>query len=102
MSDHPSHPSAPDEDDVLADALADAWVEQAARNPYLQREALRAVGLLDEPATVEELSRQCGLSEATIKHIVRKGRMRFAASLLSDPGLPAHIARSLAGILSNL
>ena len=102
MSTHPTTPDAADDDDALADALADAWVEAAALNPYHRREALRAAGLLRQPETVEELSRQCGLSEGAIKHITRMGRARIAASLLSQPDMPAHLRRSLSRVLSDL
>lgn len=101
MSTDPATPDLAD-DDALADALADAWVEAAATNPYHRREALRAAGLLQEPATVEDFSRQCGISEATVKHIIRMGRARVAASLLKTPDLPVHLARRIARSLSNL
>jgi hypothetical protein len=54
----PSPAPADCDDDALADKLADAWIEQAANNPALRRAALRAVGLLKEPAdmTVQELA----------------------------------------------
>jgi len=98
----PSPSTLPDDDDAAAAALADAWVEAAAGNPYLRREALRAAGLLHPADTVDELSRQCGLSPATIKQITRMGRARIAAGLLSQQDTPDHLRRRLARILSNL
>ncbi len=49
---------AQDEDDALAEALADAWVELAAHDASLRRLALRAAGLRKEPAdmTQDELA----------------------------------------------
>jgi hypothetical protein len=57
-----------DDDDALAEALADAWIARAAEDPALRRLALRAAGLRPEPAemTREELAAEHGVQPDTI------------------------------------
>lgn len=52
------------DDDALAEALADAWVERAMTDAALRRLALRAAGLAKPPAemTRAELAREHGTS----------------------------------------
>lgn len=59
------------DDDALADALADAWVEAAASDPALCRLALRAAGLRPEPAemTVAQLAAEHGIDRRRIPEI---------------------------------
>lgn len=75
----------PDDDDALADALADAWIEQAATNPALRRAALRAVGLLKEPAdmTTAELAREQGTDRHGLTRIAQRAikRLRYCPEL---------------------
>jgi len=91
-------------DDQLAEALADAWIEQAFRNPVMRREALRAAGLLPEPVqmTLAEISRQCGVSEGTISHMVRMFKARLAARIRSDPNSPPSLLSATNSYLSKL
>jgi DNA-directed RNA polymerase sigma subunit (sigma70/sigma32) len=56
-----------DDDDALAEALADAWIEQAAENPVLRRAALEAVGLLPQTKpTLEDLAEKYGVKPDTL------------------------------------
>lgn len=91
----------PDDDDALADALADAWVEQADSNPVIRREALRAAGLMPEPQSLAELARQCGISEAAVSTIVRMFRSKVALRTLKDPAIPHRIRRAALGFLES-
>ena len=61
--------SHPHDDDALAEAIADAWVERAMTDARLRRMALRAAGLLKEPAdmTREELAREYGVTERSLR-----------------------------------
>jgi DNA-directed RNA polymerase sigma subunit (sigma70/sigma32) len=58
-----------DDDDALAEAIADAWVERAMTDETLRRMALRAAGLLKHPADMsrEELARHYGVSERSLR-----------------------------------
>lgn len=71
----------PDDDDALADALADAWIEAAATDIALRRAALRAVGLLKEPAdmTLSELAREHGTDRHDLQRLALKtlSRLRY-------------------------
>jgi len=64
------------DDDSLAEALADAWIERAMVDENLRRLALRAAGLAKEPAEMshEELARHLGTS--------RRSLLRIEADLL--------------------
>jgi hypothetical protein len=95
-----THSTAPDDDDALADALADAWIEQAAGNPIIRRAALRAAGLLREADTQSELARQCGISETTLTEMVRMFRAKVAAAALRDPAIPRRIRKAASDYLS--
>ena len=68
----PDLPPLPDDDDALAEAIADAWIEQAATDPAIQRAALRAAGLLKEPAdmTVTELALEHGTDRHTLNRVL--------------------------------
>ena len=96
-------PSASD-DDALADALADAWIAQAACNPVILREALRAAGLLPDPEelTPAELARQCGVSEGTVSNMVRMFRARLATEILSDPAATRPLITAASAFLQRL
>lgn len=94
MSTHPPNPAA--DDDTLADALADAWIERAASDPVIRRAALRAAGLLQETTTLPEIAQQCGLSESAARRVVSMFRARLAAAILQDPNSPPHIRQSAA------
>ena len=96
----PSRPT-PDDDDALADALADAWVEQADSNPVIRREALRAAGLMPEPKTLAELARQCGLSEAAVSNMVRMFRAKVAVRTIKDHSIPRRVRRAALGFLES-
>jgi hypothetical protein len=60
-----------DDDDILAEALADAWIERASGDPALRRLALRAAGLAKEPAamTTAELAAHHGITVRRIRQI---------------------------------
>lgn len=92
------------DDDALAETLADAWIAQAACNPVLRREALRAAGLLQKPEemTVAELARQCGISEGTVCNVVRMFKSRLAREILSDPATPRNLISAARAFLSTL
>ena len=94
------HTSTPEDDDALADALADAWVDRAASDPVIRRAALRAAGLMREPDSQSELARQCGLSESAVALMVRTFRARLAAETLKDPRSPSRLRRAAASYLS--
>lgn len=66
--------AAADDDDALAEALADEWVARAATDPKLHRLALRAVGLAKEPAemTQDELAARWGTDRHSLNRIVLK------------------------------
>ena len=57
------------DDDALAEALADAWVEKAMQDPVMRKLALRAAGLAKAPAemTREELAREHGTSLRSLR-----------------------------------
>jgi DNA-directed RNA polymerase sigma subunit (sigma70/sigma32) len=59
------------DDDSLAEALADAWIERAAVDANLRRLALRAAGLRPTPAemTAEQLAADLGTSTRTLRRI---------------------------------
>ena len=55
------------DDDALAEALADAWIERAAEDPALRRLALEAVGLLPQTKpTMEDLAAKYGVKPDTL------------------------------------
>jgi DNA-directed RNA polymerase specialized sigma subunit len=64
-------PHDSDDDDKLAEAIADAWVERAAHDSNLRRIALIAAGKRQWPAdmTTSELARHLGTSRRTISRI---------------------------------
>lgn len=98
-------PTDPDnDDDLLAEALADAWIEQAACNPVLRRQALRAAGLLPQPEemTYAELARECGVSAGTVNNMVSMFKCRLAAEILNDPTTPRNLIRAANAFLSKL
>ena len=95
-----ARPIPADDDDALADALADAWIEQAAVNPVIRRAALRAAGLLAEPTSQSDLARQCGLSESALSEMIRMFRCQVAAATLRDPSVPSRIRRAASSYLS--
>jgi hypothetical protein len=88
-----------DDDEALASALADAWVQRAESDPRLRREALRAAGLLPQPQTLRDLASQCGISPGATHHICRQFRARLAAAILQDPACPPRLARLAAKLL---
>lgn len=66
------HPTpAPDDDDALAEAIADAWVARAHQDPALRRLALRAAGLAKTPAemTPAELAHELAVTERRLRQI---------------------------------
>jgi hypothetical protein len=67
------------DDDSLAEALADAWIERAMVDENLRRLALRAAGLAKEPAdmTHEELARHHGTSRRSLLRIEANLLQRF-------------------------
>lgn len=97
-------PTAPahDDDDVLSDELADAWIERAACNPAIRREALRAAGLLPQPMTIAELALQCGVSKGTVANMVRMFKARLASEILNDPAAPPNLISAARKFLSHL
>jgi hypothetical protein len=60
-----------DDDDALAEILADAWVARAATEPALCRLALRAAGLAKAPAemTPDELAAHWGTDRAALNRL---------------------------------
>lgn len=80
MTDTATTPADPS-DDALAEALADAWVEQAAHDLTLRRLALRAAGICKEPAdmTQDELAAAHGTDRHTLNrlalHALKKLRL---------------------------
>lgn len=84
-------PPADDEDDALAEALADAWVARAAADPALRRLALRAAGLRKEPAdmTQEELAADWHTDRHTLNrlalHALQKLRLSPECRALRIP-----------------
>ena len=60
-----------DDDDQLAEALADAWVERAAVDAGLRRLALRAAGLAKEPSEMssEEMANHLGTSRRSLARL---------------------------------
>lgn len=63
--------TAPDDDDALAEILADEWVARAANDPALRRLALRAAGLRKAPAamTQDELAAEHGTDRAALNRL---------------------------------
>ena len=63
------------DDDSIAEALADAWVERAAGDPALRRLVLRAAGLIPGPAkptadmSIAELAAAHDLTERRIRQL---------------------------------
>jgi DNA-directed RNA polymerase sigma subunit (sigma70/sigma32) len=59
------------DDDSLAEALADAWIERAAVDANLRRLALRAAGLRKAPAdmTTAELAAEHGITDRRLRQI---------------------------------
>jgi hypothetical protein len=72
----------PNDDDALADALADAWVEAAATDPLILKAARRAAGLLKAPAdmTLDELARSHGTDRFALNRIARRALARLRHS----------------------
>jgi DNA-directed RNA polymerase sigma subunit (sigma70/sigma32) len=74
-------PNPFDDDDVLAEALADAWIEQARTSPAIRREALRAVGLLNVPRSLQAVADNLGISKSSVSQIqaiaLAKARREF-------------------------
>jgi hypothetical protein len=70
MTDDPTT-SEPDDDDALADLLADEWVSRAATDPALCRLALRAAGLAKAPAemTQDELAARWGTDRHSLNRL---------------------------------
>ena len=70
----PATTPAPDDEEALAERLADLWVERALVDPAIRRAALRAVGLIKEPAemTIEELADSQGTSRRTLNRIANR------------------------------
>lgn len=64
-------PHDSEDDDQLANAIADAWVDLAARDSNLRRIALRAAGLAKEPAdmTADEFASYLGTSRRSLGRI---------------------------------
>jgi DNA-directed RNA polymerase specialized sigma24 family protein len=100
----PSTDPIHDDDDALAAALADAWIDEAACNPVKRREALRAAGLLPEleQMTFAELARLCGISEGTVCNMVRMFKSRLAKEILNDPATPRNLISAANAFLSTL
>jgi DNA-directed RNA polymerase sigma subunit (sigma70/sigma32) len=67
------------DDDSLAEALADAWIERAVSDAKLRRLALRAAGLAKEPAAMSaaELAAEHGLTERRLRQIQADLLTRF-------------------------
>lgn len=84
----PTPPPLPDDDDALAEALADSWVAGAAHDPRLCRLALRAAGLAKEPAdmTQDELAAEHGTDRRSLNrlalHALHKLRLAPEVRLL--------------------
>lgn len=75
------------DDEALAEALADAWIERAASDPALCRLALRAAGLRKEPAdmTQDELAQAHG----TDRHALNRLALRALKKLRHTPEILA-------------
>ena len=82
-----SAPTTPDhnDDDALAEALADAWIERAAQDPALRRLALRAAGLTKAPAdmTQDELATAHGTDRSGLNRLALRAlkKLRYSPEL---------------------
>lgn len=85
-----------DDDDALADALADAWIERAATDPALRRLALRAAGLSKSPADMNrlELARDLGVSDRTLRRLESIALRKLALDPVTRLALQAYTRRS--------
>lgn len=78
--------------------LTDLKLQLAA----LELEMKRISGDLSpsEPIPVAEYARLAGLSESTVKNVLRVALCRVTAKLLQDPDLPPHLARAAVSSLT--
>lgn len=78
----PATAPLPDDDDALAEAIADAWVARAAADPALRRLALRAAGLRKEPSdmTTDELAREHGTDRHTLNRLATRALTKLRLS----------------------
>lgn len=79
----PQATPAPDDDDALAELLADRLVELATRPGVLRLAALRMAGLIDDRSPDRHVARALGLPAYAPAAIRRKA----LAKLKSDPRL---------------
>lgn len=85
-----------DDDDALADALADAWVEAAATDPAMRRLALRAAGLSKAPADMDrpEFARSLGVSDRTLRRVEAVALRKLALNPAARLALQAYTQRT--------
>lgn len=80
-----------DDDDDLAESLADAWAESASTNPIHRLHLLQALNAAPPPGEISQclLAEHLGLSRRQIQRIERRALLRLQTALLAAAaGLP--------------